>query len=107
MNRDLKNATRSTRDMDEYLEVRSSQEIIDDIKAAAGQETLRDQFATQALAGLCANPGGPFQANAQSGWTIVNCTPADVARQCYDLADAMLAERAVAVPSTHQNTAAK
>lgn len=54
---------------------------------------LRDWFASQALAGLCANPGGPFQACAQSGWTIVNCTSHDIARQAYELADAMFAER--------------
>lgn len=52
MSKDLKNALRTTRDMDEYLEVRSSQEIIDDIKSIAMQETLRDQFAAQALIGI-------------------------------------------------------
>jgi len=61
--------------------------------------TLRDYFAAQVMAGLCANPGGPFQACAQSGWTIVNCSPSDIARQCYELADAMFAEREVPVSS--------
>ena len=55
--------------------------------------TMRDYFAAKALAGLCANPGGPFQANDASGWSIVNCSVLDIARECYGLADAMLAER--------------
>lgn len=65
---------------------------------------LRDYFAAQALAGLCANPGGPFQACDRSGWTMVNCGPNHIARQCYELADAMMAERAVPLTSTHQTT---
>lgn len=52
--------------------------------------SLRDWFAGQALAGLCGNPGGPFQACDRSGWTMVNCGPNHVARQCYELADAMM-----------------
>ena len=41
MTSDLKNALRSTRDMDEYLEVRSTREIIEDIiMATASQATL-------------------------------------------------------------------
>jgi len=55
--------------------------------------TLRDWFAGQALAGLCANSGGPFQANALNGWDIVNCDPSHVANWCHNLADAMV-ERA-------------
>lgn len=60
---------------------------------------LRDYLAAQALAGLCANPGGPFQACNSSGWTMVNCGPRHIARQCYELADAMMAERTVPIPS--------
>lgn len=55
--------------------------------------TLRDYFAAKALAGLCANPGGPFQACDQSGWRIVNCTFAQIADEAYGLADSMLAAR--------------
>lgn len=58
--------------------------------------TFRDYLAAKALAGLCANPGGPFQANAMSGWSITNCTTDAVARECYGLADAMLRARALA-----------
>lgn len=55
--------------------------------------SLRDYFIGQALAGLCANPGGPFQANGMSGWGIVNTTEEDVATICQRLADAMLKAR--------------
>ena len=53
--------------------------------------SLRDWLAGQALAGLCANPGGPFQANAMQGWGMCNCDEHTVARTAYTLADAMLA----------------
>lgn len=55
--------------------------------------TLRDWFAGQAMAGLTANPGGPFQACDRSGWTMINCDQNHVAAECYRLADAMLQER--------------
>lgn len=55
--------------------------------------SLHNWFAGQALAGLCANSGGPFQANALNGWDIVNCDPSHVANWCHNLADAMV-ERA-------------
>ena len=53
----------------------------------------RDWFAAQALTGLCANPGGPFQANPLNGWGMVNCTGEDIAYMAYLLADAMLEAR--------------
>jgi len=55
--------------------------------------TLRDYFASAALTGLCANPGGPFQANQINGWAIVNCEVGDIAKTAYDCADAMIAAR--------------
>ena len=55
--------------------------------------SLRDWFAGRALAGLCANPGGPYQANEHDGWQIVNCMPINVAEEAYYLADAMLEAR--------------
>jgi hypothetical protein len=59
-----------------------------------GGMTLRQWYIGQALAGLCANPGGPFQANSMSGWGIVNCTEDDVASVAERLADAVLAREA-------------
>lgn len=55
--------------------------------------TIRDYFAAKALQGLCANSGGPFQANNMSGWAIVNCDIDDIAAESYKLADAMLRAR--------------
>lgn len=52
--------------------------------------SLRIYLAGQALAGLCSNPGGPFQANSMSGWGLVNCTPVNVATMALALADAVL-----------------
>jgi hypothetical protein len=49
--------------------------------------SMRDYFAARSLAGLCANPGGPFQANGMCGWSIVNCTTDQVAQECYRLAE--------------------
>lgn len=65
----------------------------DNMVSVAVGMTLRDYFAAKAMAGLCANPGGPFQACDRSGWRIVNCTFAQIADEAYGLADAMLAAR--------------
>lgn len=54
--------------------------------------TLRDWFAGQALAGLCANPS-IHQPNGMSGWSLVNCHTDDLAGYALHLADAMLASR--------------
>lgn len=54
---------------------------------------VRDYFAAKVVAGLCANPGGPYQQSNQSGWTLVNCTLDQVAEEAYRLADAMIAAR--------------
>ena len=55
--------------------------------------SLRDYFAGQALAGLCANPGGPYQANPMNGWGLVNCDMDGVIDLVYALADAMIRAR--------------
>lgn len=60
----------------------------------ASEKTLRDEFAGQALAGLCANPGGPIQANGMTGWGFANCNADYIAGTAYDLASAMLSEKA-------------
>jgi hypothetical protein len=95
MTSDLKNALRSTRDMDEYLEVRSTREIIEDIKATAGQETLRDQFAMAALQGHLAYS----HYNESWGDYHNNGSHDGLAGRCYDLADAMLKVRALPPPT--------
>ena len=63
------------------------------INAAFLSVSLRDHFAGLALQGLCANPGGPFQANCRTGWGFVNCAADDVADTAYLMADAMLKAR--------------
>lgn len=65
----------------------------DESRQQAHGMSLRDWFAGKALAGLMANPGGPIQANGMSGWGLTNCDVSAVAKYCYALADAMLAER--------------
>jgi hypothetical protein len=57
------------------------------------QADLRNRIAMAALSGLCANPGGPFQANSMQGWGMCNCDETHVAATSYRLADAMLSAR--------------
>ncbi|MCL6653528.1 hypothetical protein A6R70_14645 [Agrobacterium rubi] len=54
--------------------------------------TLRDHFASQALAGFAGNPA-IFAANNQNGWELVNASARDLADRAYWLADAMIAVR--------------
>lgn len=49
--------------------------------------SLRDWFAGQALAGICANGHTPWSPN------VADIEDAEVARAAYDLADAMLGAR--------------
>lgn len=58
-----------------------------------GGMSLRDAAALAALKGLCANPGGPFQANDRSGWGLTNCQVEDVIDTALHLADAFIAAR--------------
>lgn len=74
--KELQNALRSIRDMDEYLETHSAQMIIDDIKAVSATDILRDQFAMAAVTSL----GHGFQ------------TPM-AALRAYEIADQMLIAR--------------
>lgn len=79
---DLKEAMRNTRDMDCYLEVRSTEEIIQDLSellaGAADMATLRDHFAGIALINFAGKIG----------------SYSTIAIASYEMADAMLAERA-------------
>ena len=52
--------------------------------------TRRQWLAGLAMSGLCANPGGPYQANDVNGWGTVNCTVSQIAGEAYGIADAML-----------------
>jgi len=54
--------------------------------------TKREYIAAAILAALCANPGGPYQSNASSGWSLVNCTVEQIAQEAAGLADALLLE---------------
>lgn len=70
----------------------TKEENYEKLWSSAGM-SMRDYMAAKALQGLCANPGGPFQANDMSGWAIVNCELDDIATESYKLADAMLKAR--------------
>ncbi len=54
--------------------------------------TILEWYAGQALAGLCANPGGPIQKSDMRGWAFANSSEDRVAIVCFDLAEAMIAE---------------
>lgn len=57
-----------------------------------GGMTLRDWFAGQALAGLCANPS-IHQPNPMSGWSLANCSVQNLSEYATHIADAMIAAR--------------
>lgn len=59
-------------------------------KGSAGQ-SFRADAAKHILAGLCANPGGPLQANGMSGWGFCNCSPSDVVGLAVEMADELIA----------------
>ena len=50
----------------------------------------RLEIASQILAGLCANPS-VIAHNHNCGWSLVNCTDADLAGYAVSLADALIA----------------
>ena len=54
--------------------------------------TIRAHIATQLMAGILANPGGPIQHNERNGWDLVNCTSRQIAATACGLADALIAE---------------
>jgi hypothetical protein len=66
--------------------------VLERMKDQSGM-TLRDYFAGQALAGLCANPS-IHAPNGNSGWSLVNCTTDDLVGYAFHLADDALAARA-------------
>ncbi len=59
-------------------------------KGSAGQ-SFRADAAKHILAGLCANPGGPLQANGMSGWGFCNCSMTDVVGLAVEMADERIA----------------
>ncbi len=52
--------------------------------------TKREFIAIEAMKGLLSNPGGPFQANTQTGWGLCNCDYQNVVDECLCIADTML-----------------
>lgn len=54
-------------------------------------DNRRAEIATRLLAGLLANPGGPVQRRADTGWGFINCAPAEVAEAAVALADDLIA----------------
>jgi hypothetical protein len=65
-------------------------------------------LASQILSGLAANPGGPFQANDRSGWSLTNCDESQVAGVAVGLADSLLMVNASApIPHDAKESNAK
>lgn len=54
--------------------------------------TIREWYAGQIIAGLCANPS-VFASNGMTGWGLVNCNEKELAGYAVCLADAMLRAR--------------
>lgn len=57
----------------------------------SGDGMTRLELAARAMQGMCANPGGPLQANSQGGWGYCNGNAATLSAEAFALADAMLA----------------
>lgn len=61
--------------------------------AEQAEKAYREQrriMATEILAGLVANPGGPYQENGRTGWGLCNCDHSQVAGEAVGLADSLL-----------------
>ena len=63
----------------------------------------RLEIASRILAGLCANPS-VIAHNHNCGWSLVNCTDADLAGYAVSLADALIAADANTPNPGHQGT---
>jgi hypothetical protein len=62
----------------------------------------RDQYAAKIMAGFCANPA-IFAPNGMCGWSLVNCTDADLVGYAFSLADLMVeAEGLTAKPTNEE-----
>lgn len=91
---DIKQALANTRDMDCYLEVTSTGEIIQDILSFIPREAeLRDHFAAMALQSVITVTSAGQHHPVKPGDEL-NLRQA-MARDAYELADAMLAARKV------------
>ena len=64
----------------------------------------RIELASRILAGLCANPS-VIAHNHNCGWSLVNCTDADLAGYAVSLADALVSAEANAPNPSGQATA--
>lgn len=85
------------------------------VDAHQGREQAENEYkrqrltmATQILAGLASNPGGPYQENPRSGWGLCNCDHAQVAGEAIALADSLMVANAVApIPHDAKESNAK
>jgi len=68
----------------------------------------RLDLAARILSGLVANPGGPYQSNGRTGWSLCNCDEAQVAGTAIGLADSLMVANAVApIPHDAKESNAK
>ncbi|MGL6208706.1 MAG: hypothetical protein ACRC14_02610 [Paracoccaceae bacterium] len=64
---------------------------LEPVRAMIDWEQRRWDAAMAAMQALCANPGGPVQANQYTGWNFVNCQSDGVAKVALSLADDLIA----------------
>jgi len=73
-------------------EIQALTESVEELNGVYRNEEL-ERLAEEFMKALLANPSGPIQQSAMSGWDYCNCTPNTVACASFEAAAAFIAER--------------